>query len=201
VKRASGFTLLEVIVAIVLTGIVALLAYASAQVSLDARARLRAELRGLQQTRAVREVVQDALRNAQSPQRPGEPGFTLQAGRLSFVTAGGGPPFDAGYDWLVTFGPSASGGELEVVATPVGRAPPVQVAFTVPDVTRWDVRVLAPWGSQWLDEWLSGRVMPRAVAIMFWHDSVRVGPPVRVILAPNPPFVTDSSEDGQSGGS
>jgi len=195
VRRVSGFTLLEVLVAIVLTSIVALLAYAAAQVSFDARARLGAELSGLQGGRALREFLQDALRNAQSPQRPGDPGFTLQAGRLSFVTAGGGTPFDPGYDWLVTLGPSASG--LEVVAVPIGRAPPVPVAFALPAVTRWDVRVLAPWDSQWREEWLSGRVMPRAVAIRLWHDSEPLGPPVLVTLAPGPPAPGDSLEGSQ----
>ena len=194
-RRVSGFTLLEVLVAIVLTSIVALLAYAAAQVSFDARARLGADLSGLQGGRALREFLQDALRNAQSPQRPGDPGFTLQAARLSFVTAGGGTPFDPDYDWLVTLGPSARG--LEVVAVPIGRAPPIPLTFALPAATRWDVRVLAPWGSQWLEEWLSGRVMPRAVAIRLWHDADPLGPPVFVILAPGPPALGDSLEGSQ----
>ena len=194
-RRACGFTLLEVLVAIVLTSIVALLAYAAAHVSFDARARLGAELSGLQGGRALREFLQDALRNAQSPQRPGDPGFTLQAGRLSFVTAGGGTPFDPGYDWLVTLGPSASG--LEVVAVPIGRAPPIPLTFALPAATRWDVRVLAPWDAQWREEWLSGRVMPRAVAIRLWHDSEPLGPPVLVILAPGPAALGDSLEGSQ----
>src|SRR2546427_6564916 len=155
VRRVSGFTLLEVLVAIVLTSIVALLAYAAAQVSFDARARLGADLSGLQGGRALREFLQDALRNAQSPQRPGDPGFTLQAGRLSFVTAGGGTPFDPGYDWLVTLGPSASG--LEVVAVPIGRAPPIPLTFALPAATRWDAPVLAPLGAQWVAAWASGK--------------------------------------------
>ena len=46
--RASGFTLLEVMVAIVLTSLVVLLAYGAARVSYDAHARLSADLRALQ---------------------------------------------------------------------------------------------------------------------------------------------------------
>ena len=45
--RASGFTLLEVMVAIVLTSLIVLLAYSAAQVSYDAHARLSADLRAL----------------------------------------------------------------------------------------------------------------------------------------------------------
>src|SRR5437870_11848193 len=166
VRRASGFTLLEVLVAIVLTSIVALLAYATAQVSFDARARLGADLGRLQGGRALREFLQDALRNAQAPQRPGDPGFTLQAGRLSFVTAGGGTPLDPGYDWLVTLGASASG--LEVVAVANGRAPPIPVTFALPAVILCDERVRAPLGSHWLCAWFSGVVMQRGVWDMHW---------------------------------
>src|SRR5204863_332022 len=107
VTRASGFTLLEVMVAIVLTGLVVLLAYGAAQVSYDAHARLRADVDALQEAQALRELLQDALRSARAPQRPGDPRFTLHAGRLSFVTAGGGPPLDPDYDWLLTIEPSA----------------------------------------------------------------------------------------------
>src|SRR5256885_16487053 len=107
-------------VAIVLTSLVVLLAYGAARVSYDAHARLSADLRALQQARALRELLQDALRSARAPQRPGDPLFTLHAGRLSFVTAGGGPPLDPDYDWLLTIEPGADG--LALSATPVGPA-------------------------------------------------------------------------------
>ena len=110
--RRSGFTLLEVMVAIVLTSLVVLLAYAAAQVSFDARARLGANLRTLQGARAVRALLQDALRNARTPQRQGDAGFTLKDGRLSFVAAGGAPPLDPDYDWLVTLQPRSGGLDL-----------------------------------------------------------------------------------------
>src|SRR3989449_6303001 len=77
-RRTSGFTLLEVMVAIVLTSLVVLLAYGAAQVSYDAQARLGAELQGLQGARAMRELHQDALHNARPPQLPGHQGLTLQ---------------------------------------------------------------------------------------------------------------------------
>src|SRR5947199_10087124 len=136
VTRASGFTLLEVMVAIVLTGLVVLLAYGAAQVSYDAHARLRADVDALQEAQALRELLQDALRSARAPQRPGDPRFTLHAGRLSFVTAGGGPPLDPDYDWLLTIGVGSGG--LELSAIPVGRAPAAVVATSLPTVSPWD---------------------------------------------------------------
>src|SRR5436853_4563091 len=132
--RASGFTLLEVMVAIVLTGLVVLLAYGAAQVSYDAHARLRADVDALQEAQALRELLQDALRSARAPQRPGDPRFTLHAGRLSFVTAGGGPPLDPDYDWLLTIG--AGSGGLELAAIPRRRPPPAVLASRCAAVPR-----------------------------------------------------------------
>ena len=177
--RTAGFTLLEVIVALVLTGVVVLLAYGAAYVSYDAHARLTADLRALQETRAVRELLRDALRSVRAQQR-GDPPFTLHAGRLSFVTAGGGPPLDPDYDWLLTIGPGADG--LELSATPIGRAPAAVLTIRVPEVTRWDVRALAPSPPQWLEEWPAGQ-MPRALTITMWHDSTPLGLPLQVRVA------------------
>ncbi|PYO33984.1 MAG: hypothetical protein DMD37_13635 [Gemmatimonadetes bacterium] len=191
--RASGFTLLEVMVAIVLTSLIVLLAYGAAQVSYDAHARLSADLRAVQQGRAFRELLQDALRSARAPQRPGDPLFTLHAGRLSFVTAGGGPPLDPDYDWLLTVGPTADGGGLELSATPVGRVPAAVVTIPVPDVTRWDVRALAPSLPQWLEEWPRTTLLPRAVAITMWHDSTPVGLPLQVRVGAGAALVPQGS--------
>jgi prepilin-type N-terminal cleavage/methylation domain-containing protein len=180
VTRASGFTLLEVMVAIVLTSLIVVLAYSAAQVSYDAHARLSGELRALQQARALRELLQDALRGARVPQRPGDPPFTLHAGRLSFVTAGSGPPLDPDYDWLLTLGPTADG--LELSATPVGRVPAAVVTIRVPGVTRWEVWALAPNRSQWLEEWSAPAALPPAVAIKMWHETTPLGLPLQVRL-------------------
>ena len=189
--RASGFTLLEDMLAIVLTGLVVLLAYGAAQVSYDAHARLSAELRALQEARALRELLQDALRTARAPQRPGDSLFTLHSGRLSFVTADGGPPLDPDYDWLLTIEPGADG--LELSATPVGRAPATPVTIRVPAVTRWDVRALAPGASQWLQEWPRTAVMPRAVVITLWHDAEPLGLALQVRIGAGAGLVPQGS--------
>ena len=189
--RASGFTLLEVMVAIVLTGLVVLLGYGAAQVSYDAHARLRADVNALQEAQALRELLQDALRSARAPQRPGDPRFTLHAGRLSFVTAGGGPPLDPDYDWLVTIEPGADG--LRLSATPVGRAPAAQVTIRAPGVTRWDVRARLAGASGWLEEWPTTTVLPSAVAITMWHDSTPVGLPLQVRVVAGSALVQEGS--------
>jgi prepilin-type N-terminal cleavage/methylation domain-containing protein len=177
-----AFTLLEVLVAIVLTSLVALLAYSAAQVAVDARVRMSAHLHDVESARAVRIWLTDALRNARVPLRPGDPGFDLENGRLSFVAAGGAAPLDPDYDWRITVLAGQRG--LQFVATPLGHAPPDQVAFSVPDVTRWDVQVLDPDGGQWRSDWSTQNVMPRAISIAFWHNSVTAASPIHVVLSP-----------------
>jgi hypothetical protein len=166
-------------------------------VSYDAHARLSADLRALQAASAFRELLQDALRSARAPQRPGDPLFTLHVGRLSFVTAGGGPPLDPDYDWLLTIGPGADG--LELSAKPVGRVPATLVTIRVPSVTRWDVRALAPGATQWLEEWPRTAVMPRAVVITLWHDAEPLGLPVRARLGSAAPLGPPGSSVGPRG--
>jgi prepilin-type N-terminal cleavage/methylation domain-containing protein len=182
VTRAPAFTLLEVMVAIVLMSVVALLAYATANVSVGIRVRLGDALREQQSDRASRELLQDALRNVRAPQQPEDTTFTLQSSRLSFVAAGAGPPFDSDHDWRITIQPESDG--VEVVAVPVGRAPPAEVTFRLSGVTRWDVRVLDANGPNWLHEWNS-EGMPRAVAITLWDRAGPMGQPIRVTLAPS----------------
>ncbi|MEA2725285.1 MAG: hypothetical protein QOH59_3056 [Gemmatimonadales bacterium] len=181
-RGEAGFTLLEVIVSVMLTSLIAVLAYGAAQVSFDARARLGRNLRDVQSERAARQILADALRNAQPPRRADQPGFQLQANRLSFVAAGGAPPLDPDYDWLISIGPA--GKNVEFVATPLGHAPSTEVRFSLPRVTRWDVRVLTPRGAAWLGDWPDGTQLPRAVEMSFWNDSAPVGSPLHVTLVP-----------------
>src|SRR5262249_52399161 len=140
----TGFTLLEIIVAVVLTSLVALIAYGALHVSLGARERLGAAMAVEQRARVTRELLIDVLRNTRTPQRRSDTTFTLSGDTLTVVAAGGGPPLDADCDWRVTIAPNAGG--LMFVAEPVGRTGPARVAFPLPGVTRMEVRVLAPTG-------------------------------------------------------
>jgi prepilin-type N-terminal cleavage/methylation domain-containing protein len=183
--RRAAFTLIEIMVGLVITSLVVLLAYGVAQVGYDARARMVTHLRDAESARAIRALLNDALRNVKTPDRPDDPGFVLQNGRLSFVAAGGAAPLDADYDWLIQVGPSSRG--LELSATPVGHATPARVTFYAPDITRWNVHVLDANGTQWTQEWRAQRITPRAVTINFWHDNVTTGLPLEVILWPGTP--------------
>ena len=182
-RSEAGFTLLEVIVAVLLTSLVVILGFSAAKVSFDSGARLESNLRTLQSERAVRQMIGDALRNAQPPQQPLDQGFELRNDSLSFVAAAGTSPLDPDYDWLVTVEPA--GNRVEFTARPLGHAPPVEVRFPLPQVTRWDVRVMTAGSTAgWLREWPGGTLMPRAVEMKFWNDSLPVGPPLLVTLVP-----------------
>jgi len=178
--RRSAFTLLEIMVALVITSLVVMLAYGVAQVGYDARARLVGHLQDVESARAIRTLLGDALRNVRTPDRPDDPGFVLQNGSLSFVAAGGAPPLDPDYDWLIHVAPGPHG--LELAATPIGHALPARVTFRTADITNWDVRVLDPNTAQWIQAWSTPRITPRAVAITFWHNSVTSGLPLEVVL-------------------
>jgi prepilin-type N-terminal cleavage/methylation domain-containing protein len=189
----GGFTLLEVMVAMALTGLVVVVAYAMAQAGLDARTRVTTRLRDVERTRAAREFLRDALRNARAPRAPGDPagGVVLSNGTLSFVAAGGVAPLDPDYDWRLTMAPGRGG--LNVSAVAVGHAVPAEVNFVLPDVTRWDVRMLAVDGQSWQAEWSDPKLMPRAVAIAFWNGGHLSGVPLHLALWPGgTPVVPDS---------
>jgi hypothetical protein len=165
--------------AIVLTGVVVLVAYGAASVGLDARARLAADLSRVEGTHAARELLADALRNTRSPDQSGQPGFTVSHDTLSFVAAGGAGPLDPDYDWLISAAPGPHG--LDVTGIPLGHAEVARVAFRLRGITHWHVQVLGVGESGWQTQWSEANVTPRAVTIGFWNDSVPVTP-LRVVL-------------------
>jgi len=189
-RRSSGFTLLELLVAIVLAGVVALLVYGAAQAGLDTEEHLVASGRSLQSARAMRALLEEALRNVRPALNPRAPAFTLESrttvqgrplDRLAFVTTGGLPPLTADADWAVTVEPTTEG--LAISATPLGVRSARPVTGLLPGITGLKVRVLVP-GTQsdWTETWALRWLLPRAVELTFWSDSGPVGSPLRLLL-------------------
>ena len=186
-----AFTLLELLVAVVVTGVIALLVYGSAQAGLDARTRLVEANRSLQMARALQATLEDALRNARRSQRAGEAAFVLEdrrdargrpADQVRFVSAGALAPLSPGDDWAVVVEPTPEG--LTLVALPIGRrAPSRRVVGPLPGITGLDVRLLHQHSdSGWRTRWPVGSAMPRAVELTYWSDAGPVGTPLRVAL-------------------
>jgi prepilin-type N-terminal cleavage/methylation domain-containing protein len=184
-----GFTLIELIVAIALTGVVALLVYGAADVALDTEERLRIEERAVRSERAWRALVEDALRNVRANSDYGRATLILEQrvdamgrprDRLRFITAGGTPPLTPDADWSVSIEPAAGG--VTLTATPFGVIAQPHVV-TGPGVTGLDVRVYGGVQSPaWLEEWSDGRSLPRAIEITYWTSAGPMSPPVLLAL-------------------
>jgi len=185
-----GFTLLELMVALALTGVIALLLYGVAAAASDVEARLATSRRAAHAQIGMRALLEDALRNARSAPRPGDPVFRLERrssargvpdDRLTFVTRGGFPPLTGDADWRVTVEATPAG--LTARAVPLGVRAPAQVATLLSGITGLEIRVQPVGGGSWTRAWPMPGVFPRAVLLTFWSDS---GPaallPLRVRL-------------------
>lgn len=185
-----GFTLLELMVAIVLAGVVALLVYGAVDAATGTQERLAAQRRALQSARAARATLHDALRNAQPARIRGDTAFLLEdrrdaAGRpldrLSFIAAGAFPPLTSDADWAVTVEPTPEG--LLLTAQPIGVAAPPRVILGAPGVVGLDVRVQEMTRERaWADRWRFPALVPRAVELTYWTGDGPLYPPVRLAL-------------------
>jgi prepilin-type N-terminal cleavage/methylation domain-containing protein len=193
-KRCAGFTLIELVVAITLTGVVALLVYGAARAAVDTRARLDSEQQAVRAELAWNVLVTDALRNVRRNDDYGRPTFVLEPGsdaqgrprdRLRLITAGGTPPLTGDADWEVVIEPRPDG--LALIAQPIGVAVPPRPLARLPGVTGFDVRVpVGPAAMQWAEEWGQPFFLPRAVEITLWTDAGPLVPPLLVTLGQGP---------------
>jgi prepilin-type N-terminal cleavage/methylation domain-containing protein len=186
-RRRSGFTLVEVMVGMVVTGVVALLVYGATRTAADTQARLadgRVAARG---EMAWRAFVADAVRDARSGRDYDEPTFLVQDGvdpdghpadRLVLVTTTSMPPLAIGADWRVSIAAGREG--LVAEATPLGRSTPRRTVWAPEDLTGMDVQALA--GGRWVNAWPGEPSLPRAVRITFWTADGPRGVPLVLVL-------------------
>ncbi len=187
-SQERGFTLIEVMLALVLTGVVALLVYGAAGVALDTEARLLEHERTLRSERAWYVVVEDALRNLRANADYPRPTLIVSPGvdalgrprdRLEFITAGGTPPLTGDADWTVTVEATDVG--ISLTAAPIGVRAPARRVVGPPGVTGLAVRVFGTVESpQWLNGWSDRRLLPAAIELTYWTDS---GPATPILLA------------------
>lgn len=179
-RPRRGFTLIELMVSIVLTGLVAMLAYGSVQAGLDSSARIDEYRRTNESEALTRSLIADALRHLS--EAPSGASFeierTVESGDvLRFVSRGVSGSLGVGALWRVEIAPSAKG--LQFSAVPLeGDLNPIQ--GRVASLRSISVRVLrAPDAADWQDRWESTRQFPAAVEISFRDASgVLSGPPL-----------------------
>lgn len=189
-RPRHGFTLLELIVGIVVSSVIALLVYGSMQVGLDARERLARRSAEEQSSRMFRVLLVDLLRNVRRPTRVEDSVFVLRPGsgpagqqnsRLSIVTSGNIPPLTPDSDWIVTLQATDSG--VTMSATPVGARLPARVIARVPDADGLEVRLRRSiTDPEVSDRWLHPTTLPAVVSIAIHSDSGAPFPRLRMRL-------------------
>lgn len=173
-KSRRGFTLIELIVALVLTGIVSLLAYGSIQAAIDSSERLTKQRQTVESEAMVRTLVADALRHpADSPD--GDPTFELvsvagnRGNGIQFVSRGVSGSLGAGQLWRVALRPTTGGLELDAISLD---GSPATIRGQLPGLSSIDVRVLTAIDDrEWQNHWESTQQFPSAVEILF-RDSL-----------------------------
>lgn len=182
-RQRRGFTLIELMVALVLTGIVSLVAYGSIQAAIDSSERLTRQRDTIESEAMMRTLISDALRHpADSPD--GDPAFKLVAGAgdrgngIEFVSRGISGPLGAGQLWRVALRPTTLGLEVDAIALD---GSPASIRGQLPNLASIDVRVLRAGDDRaWQDHWEATQQFPSAVEISFRDSSGRSGAPLIV---------------------
>ncbi len=168
--RRSGFTLLELMVALVISGLVALLAYSAITAGLDTLDRVETHRRETQQRALARPLISDALRHIADASENASTVFQITPGRgpgngsLVFLTRGIDAPLGASGLWRMTLSASQDG--LSVDAVPLEDAARSEIRSMIPGVREMRVRFLPTQEDQlWVTNWEASRQHPYAVKI------------------------------------
>lgn len=188
-----AFTLIEVMVAIVLTSVVALLAYGSLQAGFDSSDALDRYRAGAESDALMRSLLSDALRHPADAPAGGPQSFRIDhtmsdgisSDKLTFLTRGVSSPLGAGSLWLVTLGPSRSGLRLSAHSLDDESVSPIDASDGV--ARSIQVRVLRSGPNQvWERDWTSERQTPSAIEIALVDSAGRAsGAPLLVQMAEN----------------
>jgi prepilin-type N-terminal cleavage/methylation domain-containing protein len=193
-KARGAFTLLEVVVVIAITGIVALVAYGTAAAGFDTDRRLERVRTGIEARAIIRDLLVDALRH---PSPGGGSAMNDVLFEIDDAVDARGRPTDAvrfrsrgltslggaTASWAVTLEPRAAG--LRVRAEPIGSSGAVAWDAVLADVRGLDVRVRSRTDdSLWSDGWDALGRTPAAVRLEFLAESgAPAGPPLVVHTA------------------
>lgn len=189
--KRRAFTLIEVMVALVVTGLVVSLAYATLQAGLDTTDRLAVARDGDEREIVARSLLTRALRHAVPGTIGGSPVFVLrdqpQGDELQFLTRGVSEPLGVSELWEISLLQTPEG--ARIAGHEVGN-PARSFASTLRRVANVNVRVRGrDFRDGWLESWSAPDRSPIAVSIEFMNaDGRRVGAPLlaRVGLEGNP---------------
>jgi len=182
--RRTGFTLVELMVALAISGVVVLTAHAVVAFASDSATRLRESKRDALSGASARATVSAWLRLARLAD--GDPPFTAIRRRsgdrpldeLGFTVGDGGPAHPGPHRirfWVAPRTGAARGAllaELRRVRGGMLAAP--ETVLVAPDVAGLTVRYLARSGrrERWVELWDSETTLPVAVELTALHDAV-----------------------------
>jgi len=178
VRRA--FTLVEVMVALVVTSLVASVAWTAVQAGLDTGDRLRGVREDVEAEATARALVTAALRHALPGGRGGEAVFDLDPGarpdraRLQFLTRGIEEPLGASAIWRLTIEAAEAGLLLEAVSMEEA-APAIRIRLD--GIEGLSVAVMGAGATAWSDSWPTPDLAPARVALRLVARGSRDTPP------------------------
>jgi len=190
-RRRAGFTLLEIMVVIVITGVVALIVYGTAAAGFDTDRQLERVRTALETRAIVRDLLVDALRH---PVPGGGAAMNdvlfaiddavsaegVPVDAVHFFSRGVTPPLGASVTWSITLSPAGDGIRLLAVSGDPGWAAPIDALLA--DVRGLNVRVLSRTAdSLWSDGWDAPGRVPAAVRLEFFSASGAPAAPPLVV--------------------
>ncbi|WP_411280598.1 type II secretion system protein J [Gemmatimonas sp.] len=190
-RRCRGFTLLEVIVAITVTGLALTTAGMALSSARSTVARIVTHEARTESDSRVRALLTDMLRHAPAAEQVDEPLLVVErAGGspvLRFLSNGVREPYGTGGIWVVEVAVRDS--VLEVRATPTGPdRESTSLTATLSAVSGFEVRVLdhasALESPTWRADWPIAQDRPRAIELTWQLPSSAAPIPLRVLLAP-----------------
>ena len=176
-----AFTLIEVMVALVVTGLVVSVAYATLQAGLDTSDRLAVARDGNEREIVARSLLTRALRHAVPGTIGGAPVFILRdqarGDELQFLTRGVYEPLGVSELWEISLLQTPEG--IRIAGRDLGN-PARSFASTLRRVANLNVRVRGrDVRDGWLDSWNAPDRSPVAVSIEFMNaDGRRIGAPL-----------------------
>jgi prepilin-type N-terminal cleavage/methylation domain-containing protein len=172
--RRAAFTLIEVMLSIVVTGIVVLLAYAAMQAGFDTEARVATHRMNGERVTVLRSTLTDVVRHALEGVRGGDEVFAVvdrvrddgtPADSLRVSTRGMIAPLGTSAPWTVSLWLSGDTLHLAARAMDPARAEAPPVTMALGGVRTFDVQALGRGlAAGWVGGWPDRDVAPDAVA-------------------------------------
>jgi prepilin-type N-terminal cleavage/methylation domain-containing protein len=195
-RRRTGFTLVELMLALTLTAIAAAVAGTTMVAARRTGERVDAHIAVSGADVRLRGMLMEMLRHAPAGERASEPLLQIQRNAegtvLEFLTTGVHAPYGAGAVWRATLWEDSTGLRLQAVPVRDDVISPA-IAMHVPKGAALDIEVLEPTRggerAAWRADWPVAQTRPAAVRLT-WRQDGTPGEPLVVVLSP---LATDGS--------